>query len=110
LYLKQGTDEDNVQVLFWIKYASCGGDTIFILYITSGADTDVGLTLTGVQRSEIRSLVRLISRPDRGCQPTDGCGFPSRYAQIKRGEGLGDEGLEFSEILSPLPHHSSTDH
>jgi hypothetical protein len=47
----------------------------------------VGLTPTGVQRS----LARLISRPDRGRQPTDGCGPPSRYAQLKGGEGLGDE-------------------
>jgi hypothetical protein len=51
----------------------------------------VGLTPTGVQRPETRSLARLISRPDRGRQPTDGCGPPSRCAQLKGGEGLGDE-------------------
>jgi hypothetical protein len=51
----------------------------------------VGLTPTGVQRPETRSLARLISRSDRGRQPTYGCGPPSRCAQIKGGEGLGDE-------------------
>jgi hypothetical protein len=51
----------------------------------------VGLTPTGVQRPETRSLARLISRPDQGRQPTDGCGPPSGCAQIKEGEGLGDE-------------------
>jgi hypothetical protein len=41
----------------------------------------VGLTPTGVQRLETRSLVaRLIPRPDRGRQPTHGCGHPSRCA------------------------------
>jgi hypothetical protein len=33
---------------------------------------------------------RLISRPDRGRQPTDGCGPPSRCAYTKGGEGLRD--------------------
>jgi hypothetical protein len=50
----------------------------------------VGLTPTGVQRSETRSLARLIPRPDRGHQPTYGCGPPSRCAHLKGGEGLGD--------------------
>jgi hypothetical protein len=41
----------------------------------------VGLTLTDVQRLETRSLAaRLIPRPDRGRQPTHGCGPPSRCA------------------------------
>jgi hypothetical protein len=41
----------------------------------------VGLTSTGVQRPETRSLAaRLIPRPDRGRQPTLGCGPPSRCA------------------------------
>jgi hypothetical protein len=41
----------------------------------------VGLTPTGVQRLETRSLAaRLISRPDRGRQPTHGCEPPSRCA------------------------------
>jgi hypothetical protein len=41
----------------------------------------VGLTPTGVQRPETRSLAaRLIPRPDRGRQPTHGCGPPSRCA------------------------------
>jgi hypothetical protein len=40
----------------------------------------VGLTPTGVQRPETRSLACLIPRPDRGRQPTDGCGPPSRCA------------------------------
>jgi hypothetical protein len=51
----------------------------------------VGLSPTGIQRPETRFLARLISRPDRGRQPTDGCGPPSRYAQLKGAEGLGDE-------------------
>jgi hypothetical protein len=45
-----------------------------------GTEILVGLTPTGVQRPETRSLARLISRPDRGCQPTGGCGPPSRCA------------------------------
>jgi hypothetical protein len=40
----------------------------------------VGLTPTGVQRPETRSLARLIPRPDRGPQSTLGCGPPSRCA------------------------------
>jgi hypothetical protein len=58
---------------------------------STSRDRYVGLTPTGVQRPETRSLAHLISRPDRGRQPTDGCGPPSRCAQIKGGEGLGDE-------------------
>jgi hypothetical protein len=53
---------------------------------------------------------RLISRPDRGRQPTDGCGPPSRCAYTKGGEGLGIEMTEFVVILLPLPHYSRTDH
>jgi hypothetical protein len=53
------------------------------------AHEGVGLTPTGVQRHEIESQARLISRPDRGRQPTDGCGPLSRYAYTKGGEGLG---------------------
>jgi hypothetical protein len=43
-------------------------------------EASVALTPTGVQRPETESLARLISRPDRGRQPTDGCGSPSRCA------------------------------
>jgi hypothetical protein len=50
----------------------------------------VGLTPTDVQRPETRSLVRLIPRPNRGRQPTDGCGPPVALRTLKGGEGLGD--------------------
>jgi hypothetical protein len=49
----------------------------------------VGLTPTGVQRHETKSQTRLISRPDRERQPTDGGGPLSRYAYTKMWRGVG---------------------
>jgi hypothetical protein len=70
----------------------------------------VGLTPTGVQRHETKSQPRLISRPDRGRQPTDGCGPLLRCAYIKGGEGLGAQTTKFAVTYFPLPHHPRTDH
>jgi hypothetical protein len=49
----------------------------------------VGLTPTSVQRHETKSQARLISRPDRGRQPTDGGGPLSRCAYTKMWRGVG---------------------
>jgi hypothetical protein len=62
----------------------------------SGRWTPVGVNPIALAHRDIiaspsESLARLISRPDRGRQLTDGCGSLSRCAQIKGGEGLGDE-------------------
>jgi hypothetical protein len=70
----------------------------------------VGLTPTGVQRHEAKSRARLISRPDRGRQPTDGCEPLSRCAYTKGGEGLGAHTTKFAVTDFPLPHHPRTDH
>jgi hypothetical protein len=64
----------------------------------------------GVQRDEIESQARLISRPNRGRQPTDGCGFLSHCAYTKGGEGLGAQTMKFAVTYLPLPHHPRTDH
>jgi hypothetical protein len=64
----------------------------------------VGLTPTGVQRPETRSLAaRLIPRPDGGRQPTHGCG-PRRAAHIKGRRGAGGSGDRVQRIQYPLPH------
>jgi hypothetical protein len=61
--------------------ASCSSSHQIEKVLYGGGDRCVGLTPTGVQRPENRSLVaRLIPRPDRGRQPTHGCGPPSRCA------------------------------
>jgi hypothetical protein len=70
----------------------------------------VGLISTGVQRHEIKSQDRLISRPDRGRQPTDGCEPLSRCAYTKGREGLGAHTIKFAVTYFPLPHHPRTDH
>jgi hypothetical protein len=70
----------------------------------------VGLILTDVQRHETKSQPCLISRPDRGRQPTDVCGPMSRCAYTKGGEGLGAHTMKFAVIYFPLPHHPRTDH
>jgi hypothetical protein len=56
---------------------------------------NVGLTPTGVQRNETESQARLISCPDRGRQPTDGCGPLSHCAYTKGGKGLGAHTMKF---------------
>jgi hypothetical protein len=50
--------------------------------------TFVGLTPTDIQRNETESQARLISRPDRGRQPTDGCIPLLHCAYTKGGKGL----------------------
>jgi hypothetical protein len=69
-----------------------------------------GLTLMRIQQHEIKSQARLISRPDRGHQPTDGCGPLSCCAYTKGGEGLGVHTTKFAVTYFPLPHHPRTDH
>jgi hypothetical protein len=72
--------------------------------------TIVGLTPTGVQRHETKSQVHLISRPDRGRQPTNAGGPLSRCAYTKGGDGLGAHTMKFVVTYFPLPHHPRTDH
>jgi hypothetical protein len=45
-------------------------------------------------RPSLRS--RSISRPDRGCQPTDGCGALSHCTNTKGGKGLGAQTMKFA--------------
>jgi hypothetical protein len=63
----------------------------------------VGLTPTGVQRHETKSQTRLISRPDRGRQPTDVGGPLSRCAYTKRWRGAGGTDDEVRCDLFPSP-------
>jgi hypothetical protein len=73
-------------------------------------DACVGLTPTGVQQNETESQARLISRPDWGRQPTDGCRSLSHYAYTKGGKGLGAHVTKFVVTYLSLPHHPQTDH
>jgi hypothetical protein len=73
-------------------------------------EQSVGLILTDVQRYEIESQTCLISRPDRGRQPTDDCGPLSHCAYTKDGEGLGAQTMKFAVTYLSLPYHPRTDH
>jgi hypothetical protein len=104
--------------IVYTQYYSCAEKFSFLL------DLDT-LLLDWPQRRPTawdQVSARLISRPDRGCQPTDGCGPLSHCAYTKGGEGLRDrdDGVRCDPFPSPtspsdrslrrsgggnLPHH-----
>jgi hypothetical protein len=100
-------------MLLWTDsriYSSAFGASFCRPFTSRPAFVIVGLISTGVQRHEIKSQTRLISRPDRGRQLTDGCGPLSRCTYTKGREGLGAHTTKFAVTYFLLLHHPQTDH